>query len=485
MSVLRVRGVTVRLPGRAAPVLEGIDLDLKQGEIVAIVGESGAGKTMLLRSLCGALPMGAQIVGGVVRADGCKVAPVLQAPMAGLSPLRRTGAQIADAAAPGGEPPAVLLDRLGLPSGTAERFPQDLSGGMQMRVALARALATGAGLILVDEPTAALDGPTARSVLEVLGVVRALGRTVLMVTHDPALVAGVCDRIAVMQSGRLVETGTAQDMLARPAHPYSVALMGALPGRARRMADAPGPVVAGQERAPVLEVRDVALSRDGGAGLSGISLGLQEGEVLAVCGESGSGKTTLARIVARLAPLSAGSIRLHGAEIGAIAPRRFSTDPRRSEIQMVFQDPAASFAPWQTVGQSLPPTDPETLAQASLAAGLDPALLARRPGQLSQGQLARAALVRAVIVAPRVLVLDEPTAALDATVQAGVSQYLNELRRGGMAMLLVTHDLHVARILADRLAVLHAGRIVETGQVAQLLSDPVHPATRALVAAMP
>jgi len=137
------------------------------------------------------------------------------------------------------------------------------------------------------------------------------------------------------------------------------------------------------------------------------------------------------------------------------------------------------------VGQSLPPADPETLAQASLAAGLDPALLARRPGQLSQGQLARAALVRAVIVAPRVLVLDEPTAALDATVQAGVLQYLNELRRGGMALLLVTHDLHVARILADRLAVLQAGRIVETGRVAQLLSDPVHPATRALVAAMP
>ncbi len=477
--MLQVRGVSVFLSIRAAPVLHGIELEIAPGEILGIVGETGAGKTLLLRAICGALPQEALLQGKVILAGG-QVAPVLQAPMAGLSPLRRAGAQVADAAGSGVRTPAALLGEMGLSPETARQFPQHLSGGMQMRVALARAMATGAGLILVDEPTAALDGPTAWLVLDALARLRSEGRAVLMVTHDPALAARICDRIAVLHDGRLVETGTAKQVLERPQHTYSRALMAALPSRAGRLADS----AAVPDRPFVFEMRHAAFRHANGKGVHDIDLALSAGEVLAVCGASGSGKTTLARIAARIDPISGGSIRLDDAEIGAIAPARFSGDPRRADIQMVFQDPAASFPPWCALRQSFGAARTEDVDKACDNAGLEPALLSRLPQQLSQGQLARAALARATVRRPRVLILDEPTAALDAAVQAGVLQHLDRLRRNGMAMLLITHDLHIARILADRLVVIDDGRLVEAGPVTQVLSAPKHPTTQTLVAAM-
>ncbi|MFN3293062.1 MAG: ABC transporter ATP-binding protein [Gemmobacter sp.] len=492
MTLLSIRDLSVALPGGGPNVLQGLNLDLDPAAIVAVIGESGAGKTMLLRSICGALPEGARRSGSVLLRSGARVVPVLQAPMAGLSPVRRIGAQIADAAARDARDPGELLEILGLPRDLVARYPQELSGGMQVRAALARALASGAELILADEPTAALDGPTASSVLETLGALRAAGRSVVIVTHDPALAAKVSDRIAVLRSGRLVETGPAAQVVAAPVHPYTRAIMLALPARAGRLDALPGaPATRLPARAPaadpVLALQGVGLVRPKGPGLAGIDLNLHSGEVLALCGASGSGKTTLARIAARLDQPGSGSIVLDGQDIGTIPPARFSRDPRRSRVQMVFQDPADSFLPWQSVRQSIcdpVAPDPGALAEACRGAGLDPALLDRKPRALSQGQLARAALVRATVGHPQVLVLDEPTAALDAPLQAGVLHYLDALRRAGMALLLVTHDLHVARLLADRLIVLDAGRIVEAGPVAHLLAQPAHPATQALVAAM-
>jgi len=486
MTLLRLRGVTVHLAGQPTPTLAGIDLDLARGEVVGIVGESGAGKTLLLRTICDALPVSAR-VGGVCQMSGGHVASVLQAPLAGLSPLRRIGAQIADAAACKAQAPAMLLDRMGLPPGTDRCFPQDLSGGMQMRAALARALATGAALILADEPTAALDGPTARVVLDALGRIRAAGRTVLMVTHDPAPAAVICDRIGVLHAGRIVEIAATCQVLDQPNHPYSRKLMAALPFRTKGMPRQQAATAAGcpVPLAPALELRNASHRHPGGAGVAKINLTMFKGETVAICGPSGSGKTTLARLIARLVTLHEGQIRLGDAEIGAITPRRFSQHPRRGEIQMVFQDAAASFRPWCPIRSAFGTASPARVAAVWQSVGLDPALLLRLPREVSQGQIARAALARAIVLRPQILVLDEPTSALDAMTQADMLHHLAKLTGDGMALLLVTHDLHVARLLAQRIAVLDAGRLVELGPTRQILSAPVHPTTRALVAAMP
>lgn len=472
MSVLAIRNLTVHLPGRVEPVLGGLSLDLAPGEILALLGESGAGKSTLALAICCLLPAGAQMTGEIrlgglpahASLRGRAVAPVLQVPQAGLSPVRRVGGQIADALRLAGQPGAGvsgLLQDLGLDPAVARRYPGELSGGMAQRVAIARAIATGATLIVADEPTSALDGPNASLVAATLRRAGSMGRSVLLITHDRGLADQVADRVLELRDGRIAAVSP------RPA--------------------ALAPPMTAPASAPPLMVLERVGRRDGR--LQQISLELRRGEILALAGVSGAGKTTLARLIARLDPLGQGEIHFDGADIGGLAPARFARDPRRARIQMVFQQAGASFLPGLTVSDSILAAqrrlrrDPGAIVAAARLAGLDPDLLDRRPTQLSQGQLARAALARALAAGPDLLVLDEPTAALDAATRAGVLRTLAGLRAGGMAILLVTHDLAAASQVADRLAVMEAGRLVDFGATAELLHRPAHPATRALVAA--
>lgn len=501
MSVLRLTDLAVWLPGARDPVLQGIDLTIDPGEVVALVGASGAGKTTLGQAISGLLPAGTRQSGLIELANRRPaVAPVFQVARAGLSELRRIGDQISDALRLAGRPVGdvvSLLGELGLDPAVAQLRAGSLSGGMTQRVAFARALATGAPLIVADEPTAALDGLATRQVLAMLGRARAAGRGVLLITHDAEQVAGLADRIAVLERGRLLECGRAGALLTSPEQPATQALLAALPARAKELADLPGAIPVLPPRpvpAPdLLRLEDLGYWHPGAAGLAlqGISLSVSSGEILGLVGASGSGKTTLARLIARLLPLSLGRLWFRGEEIGTIRPERFARDPRRANIQMVFQEAGASFIPGWTIADCIAAAQSRlgrSVAQITEVcgpAGFDPALLSRRPDQLSQGQLARAALVRAMAADPDLLLLDEPVAALDPVTQAGIMKTLAGLRASGLAMILVTHDLHVARLLTDRMAVLDRGRVVETGVTGRLLAAPAHPLTRALVAAMP
>lgn len=473
MSALMVRDLAVHLPGQAAPILAGASLAVETGEIVALLGESGAGKTTLAQAVCALLPTGARVTGEILLAGrpvvaalrGRSVAPVLQIPQAGLSPVRRVGGQIADAlrlAGSKGVGVEDLLVELGLDPAVAALYPGKLSGGMAQRVAIARAMATGATLIVADEPTSALDGPNTMLVAATLRRSRQLGRSVLLITHDRGLARQIADRVLELRDGRI------SDELSRP--PMFPKAGAALPV------------------APPLLRLDRVGRRDGR--LQEVSLELRRGEILALTGVSGAGKTTLARLIARLDPLEFGRILLDGAEIGGATPAAFAADPRRSRIQMVFQQAGASFLPNQTLRQSILQAqrrlsrETESIESAARLAALNPALLDRVPASLSQGQLARAALARALAAGPDVLILDEPAAALDVATRSAVFAALAELRGQGMAILLIGHDLGAIGKIADRMAVMAAGRLVESGAPQDLFARPLHPATRALVDAM-
>lgn len=525
---LEIRGLCAGYPG--AQVLAGVDLSVAAGEVVALVGRSGSGKTLIARAVMGQLPAAAAVSAGEIRVSGVRVdrqpehvlaamrgrgmAMVAQDARAALSPVLRLGAQISDVIARhrSGGSVAQAMAAVDLPAAAAALYPHQLSGGMAQRAGLALALAARPALLVADEPTSGLDGPSARIVLDLVARAAAAGAAVLMITHDLGLVAAHAARVAVIHDGVIVECGPAAEVLERPRHPFARALRAATPALADALADlrpmdAPAPPAAGVRvqhlsGTLLLGLRDVSKSFATGtwprrrrtAVLAGISLDLRAGECLALVGASGAGKSTLARVIARLATLDAGSIALQGQEIGRIPPVRFALHPLRHGLQMVFQDAAGSLVPGVALrrqialplrGQVAPEAVAARVEQAARLAQFDPGLLDRMPHELSLGQQARAGLARALAPGPAVLVLDEPTAALDATLQASVLLTLDAVRRSGTGLVLITHDLNVARLLGDRIAVLDAGRIVETGPVAQVLGAPRHPASRALVAAWP
>jgi peptide/nickel transport system ATP-binding protein len=525
-AVLSIRNLTVALPAGAdrPHALEDVSLDLKADEILCVVGESGSGKSMTAGAILGLLPEGVSAQSGEILLEGenllrfsdadmrkirgARIGMIFQEPMTALNPLRTIGDQIAEMFRThtdlgSSEIMKRVLDLLRDvhipdPESARRAYPHELSGGQRQRAMIAMALALEPRVLIADEPTTALDVTTQAQILKLIRELQQRkGTAVLFITHDFGVVAEIADRVAVMQSGRVVEEGRADEILNRPQHPYTKALIAAVPPLVP-----PAPQVVASE--PILRIEHVSKTyRKGGLlarnrrvthAVQDANLVLPRGGTLGIVGESGSGKSTLARCIVRLLDPDTGSIRLGNTDLASLSRKEMRSETRR--IQMVFQDPFASLNPRRRAGELVaqgPIIHGEAPAKAYARAkelfalvGLDPSATERYPHEFSGGQRQRIGLARALALEPEVLVADEPVSALDVSVQAQVLRLLADLRsRLGLSMVFITHDLRVAAQICDRIAVMKNGVVVEEGTTAEVFAAPRHPYTQALLASVP
>jgi peptide/nickel transport system ATP-binding protein len=524
--LLSLEDLTLRLPAGAdrAYAVEGVSLAVAPGEIVCVVGESGSGKSMTASAVMRLLPPRTQIARGRIEFDGrdlvglseaemrrirgAEIGMIFQDPMSALNPLRRVGDQIAEVFRlhtdlGRKEIRARVLSLLGNvqvqdPERALRSYPHQLSGGQRQRAMIAMALALEPRLLIADEPTTALDVTTQAQILKLIRALqRKIGTGVLFITHDFGVVADIADRVVVMQSGRIVEQGTAEQILRAPEHPYTRQLIAAVPKLA-----AAAPVELASERILVVERLSKTYGSRGPFGLGrkpfqavkAASLALPRGAALGIVGESGSGKSTLARCLVRLLDPDDGKIWLEGVDYTSLTRRALRK--RSQAIQMVFQDPFSSLNPRRTAGE-LVAQGLRKLGVPKAAArdralelfslvGLDPASLDRYPHEFSGGQRQRIGLARALALEPKVLVADEPVSALDVLVQAQVLRLLADLRRRlGISLVFITHDLRVTAQVCDLVAVMQRGEIVEQGPTSSVFAAPQHPYTRLLLDSIP
>ncbi|WP_448720653.1 ATP-binding cassette domain-containing protein [Microbacterium natoriense] len=488
---LDVRGLRIAFAG--VPVVDGVSLTVSPGECVAIVGESGAGKSLTARALLGLLPGEASVraerlmVDGVDagalnehgwrRLRGSRIALVSQDALVSLDPLQRIGREVAEARRLHGLPAETeqvhaLLRRVWMPEPErrARQYSHQLSGGLRQRALIASALSADPAVLVADEPTTALDATVQARILSLLREIADAGTAVLFISHDFAAVRRLADRVLVMRNGVVVEQGLVSEVLESPQHEYT-----------RRLIDATRHSPRGVQ-APatdqVLVATGVTKRFGETEAVSEASFVVPQGRTLGIVGESGSGKTTLARIMVGIERPDAGELRWAG------APR----------VQLVHQNPLGAFDPRWTIDRSLREAlaaggVPRALRSARVAdlmreVDLDPALAARRPIALSGGQRQRAAIARALAAEPEVLVLDEPVSALDPSVRERVLQLLVRLQRERrLTMVFVSHDLDVVGAVADEVLVMQDGRIVEQGPTGAVFAAPQHPFTKELLAA--
>lgn len=512
MSLLEIANLSVRFAQYAA--VSDVSFTLKRGERFGIIGESGSGKTMTALALTGLQPEGAEVSGSIrldgqplpgnerdmARLRGKRIGMVFQEPMTALNPLVHVGRQISEAIQVNrgnGTPDAVtqLLGEVGLEPRHGQRFPHQLSGGQRQRVMIAMALAGQPELLIADEPTSALDLITQHRVLDLIAqLCERRQMALLFISHDLKAVAALCERVAVMHKGMLVESGDAKSVLANPQQGYTRKLVAASRFDVPQLARPP-------LGASLLEVDRVSRDyRHGGPlfwthkplrAVNDVSFSVAEGECVALIGPSGCGKTTLAKIIVGLDKASAGQVRLGGTGYhGADLPRNL-----RRDISLVFQDPFGSFNPRLTLAASLSEplrlvpglalgTVRERLEEAITAVGLDVSMLDRYPHEFSGGQRQRLAIARALMTRPKLLVLDEPVSALDVSVRGEVLALLARLRADyGLTYLIISHDLDMVSAVADRILVMEAGQIIEQGTPAQIFATPQQQLTRDLMAA--
>jgi len=529
--------------------VRSVNLQVAKGETLGIVGESGSGKSVTSYAVMRILDRAGRIVSGGIEFGGMQlhdasedmmsdlrgreISMIFQNPRAALNPIRTVGKQIEDvlirhAQATHEQAKAKAIEalervRIRDAARRYHAYPFELSGGMCQRVVIAIALACKPQLLIADEPTTGLDVTTQKAVMELVReLTRSEGMSTLLITHDLGLAGEYCDRIVVMEKGEVVEQQDTAKLFTAPAHPYTRRLIRSTPHAAATIRDLlpddqrlplPPAMIVSDE--PLLEVKNLVKQFDAPGGVlqriknrgkkeagyravDNVSFSIARGESVGLVGESGCGKSTTSAMVMRLLDATAGSIRFKGQELTAVTAAAFARSPQRRELQMVFQDPHESLNPRATAAQSI--ADPllrlegmtnnaEIRARVEALAtqvGLQHELLDRLPHQLSGGQKARIGIARAISTKPELLILDEPTAALDVSVQAVVLNLLADLKAEfGMSYLFVSHDLEVVRLLCDRVIVMRAGSIVESGPTAQVLSAPQAEYTRELLSAIP
>jgi peptide/nickel transport system ATP-binding protein len=577
-TLLDVQNLTVEFTTRRGIVkaVQHVDISVAKGETLGIVGESGSGKSVTSYAVMRILDRAGRIAEGSVVFSGIdvknasenemrdlrgrEISMIFQNPRAALNPIRKVGDQIEDVlrqhvqqaqVGDRGEKAIEALEQVKIarPRERYHAYPFELSGGMCQRVVIALALACNPQLLIADEPTTGLDVTTQKAVMDlVVELTKKRGMSTILITHDLGLAAAYCDRVVVMEKGRVVETAKSADIFARPEHPYTRKLMRATPriGVSLRdlLPEEDAAVMAGLDPAihqtskdssgamdprvkpggdepakPLLLVEKLVKEypRQGATAVlgklfgrkppveqemfravDGISFSIARGESVGLVGESGCGKSTTSMMVMRLLDQTSGRIAFDGEEIGAIMPQSFARLPLRSHIQMVFQDPTDSLNPRFTAARAI--ADPilqlgdirgrdavrARCEELAGMVGLPVNLLDRFPHQLSGGQKARVGIARAIALHPKLVVLDEPTAALDVSVQAVVLNLLQELKaKLGMSYLFVSHDLNVVRLLCDRVIVMRTGRIVEQGSAEAVLGNPQDNYTKELLTAIP
>ncbi|MGY4367245.1 peptide/nickel transport system ATP-binding protein [Bradyrhizobium sp. LB1.3] len=566
--LLDVQDLTVEFNTRRGIVkaVQHVNISVAKGETLAIVGESGSGKSVTSYAVMRILDRAGRIAEGSVMFSGIdvkaatedqmrdlrgrEVSMIFQNPRAALNPIRKVGDQIEDVlrthvrqamVSDRGEKAIEALEQVKIarPRERYHAYPFELSGGMCQRVVIALALACNPQLLIADEPTTGLDVTTQKAVMDlIVELTKRKAMSTILITHDLGLAAAYCDRVVVMEKGRVVETAKAADIFANPQHPYTKKLMRATPRLGVSLRDllpeeegsavlaAPDPAIhqAWQDEArksdqPLLLIeklvkeyprqgatatlgklfgRKPPVEPDVFRAVDGISFSIGHGESVGLVGESGCGKSTTSMMVMRLLDPTSGLIQFDGEDIGGIAPAGFARLPQRSRIQMVFQDPTDSLNPRFTAARAI--IDPimqlgdirgrdalrTRCEELATMVGLPLNLLDRFPHQLSGGQKARVGIARAIALHPKLVILDEPTAALDVSVQAVVLNLLQDLKaRLGMSYLFVSHDLNVVRLLCDRVIVMRSGRIVEEGSSDRVLSDPQDDYTKELLTAIP
>jgi peptide/nickel transport system ATP-binding protein len=508
--LLSLRDLEVSYGG--TPVLHGIDLDLAEGERVALVGESGSGKSTTAAAVLNLLPPGGAVTRGSIRfrgedvahADprrlrglrGKEVGLVPQDPMSNLNPATRVGQQVAETlvahgVASGAEArrrAVELLGEAGIPDAErrARQYPHEFSGGMRQRVLIAIGLACGPDLLIADEPTSALDVTVQRQILDHLEELRsAAGTSLLLVTHDLGLAADRADTVVVMSKGEIVERGPARQILRNPQHEYTRRLVAAAPSTTRSTSlaldrptapeapEAPRPILAatGLHKQFRIRGRSEPLTA-----VDQVSFTVPTGTTTALVGESGSGKTTVARIALGLETPTSGEVEVDGVPVSTArgAKRRAI----RRAMQPVFQDPYASLNPMFTIEH--------IIAEPLDLVALPHAVAPRHPNELSGGQRQRVAIARALALDPRLVICDEAVSALDVLVQDQILRLLTDLQRDlGLSYLFITHDLAVVRLIAHDVLVMRHGRVVEQGSVAEVFDSPRSDYTRELLAAIP
>ncbi|WP_043615346.1 ABC transporter ATP-binding protein [Ensifer sp. ZNC0028] len=552
--VLSVENLTTSflVDGAWKPVVRDISFSVAPGETVAIVGESGSGKSVTSLSIMRLLQKETSRVEGRVmmggrnildlpesemrRVRGNDVAMIFQEPMTSLNPLFTIGDQISEALlchSPMSKAEAKaetirLLEKVRIPSAASrfDEYPHRFSGGMRQRVMIAMALASRPKLLIADEPTTALDVTIQGQILDLIKVLQEEeGTSVLFITHDMGVVAEIADRTVVMFRGDAVETGNTEDIFLRAKHPYTRALLSAVPmlgsmkgenqpmrfpvidaatGLPSATAEATDTVQSG--RKPILEVKNLVKRFDIHAGLLGklkgrvhaienVSFSLQPGETLSLVGESGCGKSTTGRAIMRLIEPESGAVTLDGQDV--LKMDRKQLREMRRTMQMIFQDPFASLNPRMTVGAAI--AEPyiehklgtarqarEKVADLLERVGLQADMAARYPHEFSGGQRQRVCIARALALDPKVIVADESVSALDVSIKAQVINLLLDLQASlGLAYLFISHDMAVVERVSHRVAVMHLGEIVEIGSRAQVFENPQHPYTKKLMAAVP